>query len=86
MVGAPSYTCTAAHDSLHFLLQKGREGVELEYEQTPEFHEAWKLKSRDMIAQAEWRRRKLGKRASLVHHHLLMLLDLPWSIVIMACS
>jgi len=37
----------------------------MEYEQTPEFHEAWKLKSRDMIAQAEWRRRKLGKRASL---------------------
>jgi len=42
--------------------EKGREGVEMEYEQTPEFHEAWKLKSRDMIAQAEWRRRKLGKR------------------------
>ena len=30
--------------------------------QTPEFHEAWKLKARDVMARAEWRRRKLTKR------------------------
>ena len=44
------------------VLQNGREGVESEYEKTPEFHDKWKLKSRDMIAQAEWRRRNLNKR------------------------
>lgn len=48
-------------------VQQGRDGVELEYEQTPAFHESWKVKSRDMIAQAEWRRRKLGKRVSFLH-------------------
>lgn len=30
--------------------------------QTEEFHEAWKLKARDVMARAEWRRRKLTKR------------------------
>lgn len=51
----------------HYSVQNGREGIELEYEQTSEFHEKWRLKSRDMIAQAEWRRRKLGKRVSFMH-------------------
>ncbi|CAL8461725.1 g1256 [Coccomyxa elongata] len=40
----------------------GREGVEAEWESTEEFHELWKMKSRDMLARAEWRRRKLTKR------------------------
>jgi len=30
--------------------------------QTEEFHEAWRLKARDVLARAEWRRRKLTKR------------------------
>ncbi|KAK9846337.1 hypothetical protein WJX81_001857 [Elliptochloris bilobata] len=42
--------------------KEGREGVEAEWERTDGFHEAWKLKARDMLARAEWRRRKLTKR------------------------
>lgn len=42
--------------------QEGREGVEAEWERSDAFHEAWKLKARDMLARAEWRRRKLTKR------------------------
>ena len=42
--------------------QGGREGVETEWEATSEFHDAWKAKARDMLARAEWRRRKLTKR------------------------
>ncbi len=42
--------------------QGGREGFEAEWEKTDEFHETWKLKARDMLARAEFRRRKLTKR------------------------
>jgi len=42
--------------------EDGRAGVEAVYESTPEFHNLWKTKSRDMLARAEWRRRKLTKR------------------------
>ncbi|KAK9845176.1 hypothetical protein WJX84_002401 [Apatococcus fuscideae] len=42
--------------------KEGKEGVQAEYEQSPEFHDAWKQKARDMLAKAEWRRRKLTKR------------------------
>ena len=42
--------------------QDGKEGVEAEYEQSPEFHELWKLKARDFLARTEWRKRKLVKR------------------------
>lgn len=36
--------------------------MEADYESTPEFHDAWKLKARDVLARTEWRRRKLNKR------------------------
>ena len=39
-----------------------REKAHAVREKTDEFHEAWKNKSRDLLARAEWRRRKLGKR------------------------
>lgn len=42
--------------------QRGREGVEEEWEKTAAFHERWKLKARDVLAKAEWRKRKLTKR------------------------
>ncbi|PRW44555.1 J domain-containing spf31 [Chlorella sorokiniana] len=42
--------------------EEGKQGVEAAYEQTEEFHEAWRLKARDVLARAEWRRRKLTKR------------------------
>ncbi len=48
--------------NLRMVCQGGREGVEAEWESTEEFHELWKMKSRDMLARAEWRRRKLTKR------------------------
>lgn len=44
----------------------GRAGVEAEWESTSEFHNQWRTKSRDMLARAEWRRRKLTKRVCLV--------------------
>jgi len=40
----------------------GKSGVEAGWEQTAEFHEAWKIKARDVLAKAEWRRRKMTKR------------------------
>ncbi|GBF96662.1 hypothetical protein Rsub_09295 [Raphidocelis subcapitata] len=44
------------------LHERGREGVEEEWERTDAFHERWKLKARDMLARGEWRKRKLTKR------------------------
>lgn len=44
------------------LHEQGKSGVQADWEMTPEFHEAWKLKARDVLARAEWRRRKLTKR------------------------
>jgi DnaJ homolog subfamily C member 8 len=42
--------------------ESGKSGVEAGWEQTAEFHEAWKIKARDVLAKAEWRRRKMTKR------------------------
>ena len=47
--------------SLH---AEGRQGVEAEWEETEDFHEKWKMKSRDVLARAEFRRRKLNKRCA----------------------
>ena len=44
--------------------EAGGAGVAAAYEATPEFHDAWKAKARDVLAKAEWRRRKLTKRVS----------------------
>ncbi|KAL4445311.1 hypothetical protein ABPG77_011136 [Micractinium sp. CCAP 211/92] len=44
--------------------EEGKQGVVAQFEQTAEFHEQWKLKARDVLARAEWRRRKLTKRIS----------------------
>ncbi len=40
--------------------------MEAQWEQTDEFHEKWKMKAREALAQMEWRKRKLGKRVSSV--------------------
>jgi hypothetical protein len=45
-------------------LQRGREGVEEEWEQTDEFHERWKTAARDVLAKAAFRHKKLTKRVS----------------------
>lgn len=45
----------------------GREGVEKEWEETDDFHEKWKTKSRDVLARSEFRRRKLNKRCASHH-------------------
>lgn len=54
------------NDSVHRLAtvlhSDGAEGVEAAWEKTPEFHEAWKGQARDLLAKAEWRRRKLTAR------------------------
>ena len=54
------------HDSVHRLAiivhSGGQEGVEAAWEATPEFHETWKAKARDMLARAEFRRQKLSVR------------------------
>ncbi|KAK9810532.1 hypothetical protein WJX72_012264 [[Myrmecia] bisecta] len=44
------------------LHEGGKEGVEAEYEKTDEFHEAWKLKARDIIARSKFRQIKMTKR------------------------
>ncbi|KAL3132650.1 hypothetical protein ABBQ32_009172 [Trebouxia sp. C0010 RCD-2024] len=40
----------------------GQKGVEAKYMQSPEYHEAWKAQARDMLARAEFRKRKLTQR------------------------
>lgn len=52
----------AAHRLASMLHMEGRDGVEAEYEAGEAFHDAWMLKSRDMLARAEFRRRKLVQR------------------------
>lgn len=42
--------------------QRGLEGVQAAYEETQQFHDAWKLKARDVLARSEWHRRKQIKR------------------------
>lgn len=41
---------------------EGRAGVEKEWEETDDFHEKWRMKSQDVLARSEFRRRKLLKR------------------------
>lgn len=44
--------------------------------QSPEYHEAWKVQARDVLARAEFRKRKLTQRVScdsfLTHCFLVM--------------
>lgn len=47
--------------SLH---SEGRGGVEAAWEATEDFQEKWKLKARDVLARAEFRRRRLTKRCA----------------------
>lgn len=44
------------------LHMEGKDGIEAEFEGSEAFHDAWMLKSRDMLARAEFRRRKLVQR------------------------
>jgi len=43
-------------------VQEGQKGVEAKYIQSPEYHEAWKVQARDVLARAEFRKRKLTQR------------------------
>ena len=47
---------------------EGREGVEKEWEETDDFHEKWRIKSQDVLARSEFRRRKLLKRYAWISH------------------
>ena len=38
--------------------------MEAKYVQSPEYHEAWKVQARDVLARAEFRKRKLTQRVS----------------------
>ncbi len=44
------------------LHESGKQGVEAQYEASDEFQEKWKIKARDLLARAEWRKRKITKR------------------------
>ena len=48
------------------LNEAGRQGVEAAWEQTDEFHEKWRVKSREFLARTEWSKRKTIKRVSLL--------------------
>ena len=52
----------AAHRLASALHTEGKDGVEAEWERSDDFQEAWMVKSRDMLARAEFRRRKLVQR------------------------
>ena len=52
--------------ALTLVVQEGQKGVEAKYMQSPEFHEAWKAQARDMLARAEFRKRKLTQRVGLI--------------------
>ncbi len=48
--------------------------MEAKYVQSPEYHEAWKVQARDVLARAEFRKRKLTQRVSTMQWaHLLPL-------------
>lgn len=47
------------------LSTNGIEDVQKRWEETPEFHEAWRMKARDVLAKTEWRKRKMTKRVCL---------------------
>lgn len=51
-------------EAARLFLQEGHKGVEAKYMQSPEYHEAWKTQARDMLARAEFRKRKLTQRVS----------------------
>lgn len=61
-------------DSLHALLllsqrfgaAQGSLFCMLPGTQSEEFHEAWRVKARDVLARTEWRRRKLTKRVRVL--------------------
>lgn len=61
---------TAKHDAAARLAammdDAGKEGVVASWEASDEFHEAWKTKARDVLAKAEWRKRKMTKRVSFL--------------------
>lgn len=44
------------------LSDQGIKGVQAAYEKSDDFHEKWKIKSRDMLARTEWRKRRLTQR------------------------
>jgi hypothetical protein len=56
----------AKHDSAvrmaAAVTEGGKEGVQAAYEATQQFHDAWRLKARDVLARSEWHRRKQMKR------------------------
>ena len=52
----------AAHRLASVLHVDGKDGVEAEFEKSQEFHDAWRLKSQDMLARAAFRRKKLVQR------------------------
>ena len=39
-------------------------GVEQQYRSSEEYHEAWKMKARDLLAKSEFRKRKITMRVS----------------------
>eukprot|EP00891_Asterochloris_glomerata_P000951 jgi/Astpho2/951/gw1.00016.191.1_t len=44
------------------LHQDGMKGVEQQYRSSEEYHEAWKMKARDLLAKSEFRKRKITMR------------------------
>ena len=46
-------------------LQDGMKGVEQQYRSSEEYHEAWKMKARDLLAKSEFRKRKITMRVSV---------------------
>ena len=39
-------------------------GVEQQYRSSEEYHEAWKMKARDLLAKSEFRKRKITMRVN----------------------
>ena len=52
----------AAHRLASVLHADGKDGVEAEFEKSQAFHDAWRVKSQDMLARAAFRRKKLVQR------------------------
>ena len=50
----------------------GKDGVEAEYEGSQAFHDAWRLRSQDMLARAAFRRKKLVQRLQVRRPIVLM--------------
>ena len=54
--------------------------MEQQYRDSEEYHEAWRMKARDLLAKSEFRKRKITKRVSHFRSDQRELLSVGWQL------